>query len=84
MSHEGQEVLPTKVPPPVKHVGGMCTSGLAVDHPVYEKMLEYVTGGCPVKTGRNWTKEEIHDAVARGAHVSALSKEALEQLAIAG
>ena len=80
-SHEGNEVIPKTTKPPVEHVGGMCPSGLAIDHPAYEKLLEYATGGCPVKTGRDWTREEIHAAVARGPHVSALSTEALEHFA---
>ena len=40
-------------------------------------LLEYATGGCPVKTGRNWTKEEIYAAVMRGPHKSPLADEAI-------
>ena len=53
----------------------MCLSGLAVHHPAYETFQKYTTGGCPVKTGRNWTKEDIHAAVMRGPHESALAEE---------
>ena len=45
---------------------------LAVHHPAYETLLGYATRGCPVNTGRNWTKEEIHAAIIRGPHESAL------------
>ena len=34
-------------------------------------------GGCFVKTGRNWTKEEIHAAVIRGPHHSDLEEESI-------
>ena len=34
-----------------------------------------------MKTGRNWTKEEIHAAVMRGPHESALSDEAIAHFA---
>ena len=53
----------------------MCPSGLAVQHPDYENLQKYATGGCPVKTGQNWTKEEIHAAVMRGIHDSTLAEE---------
>ena len=51
--------------------------GLEVHHPTYETLMEYATGGCPVKTGRNWTKEEIHAAVMRGPNESDLIEEAI-------
>ena len=56
----------------------MCLSGLAVHHPDYETLKVYATGGCPIKTGQNWTKEEIHAAVMRGPHESALAEEAID------
>ena len=34
-------------------------------------------GGCPINTGQNFTKEEIHAEVMRGPHESALSEEAI-------
>ena len=43
---------------------------MAVDHPAYETLLGYATGGCPNNTGRNWTKEET--AIMRGPHESTL------------
>jgi len=59
----------------------MCPSGLAVHHPAYETLLQYATGGCPVKTGRDWTANEVTAAVERGAHESALTPEALAHFA---
>ena len=55
----------------------MCPSGLEVHNPAYETLLKYATGGCPVKTGCNWTKKEIHAAVIRGPHDSALAEKAI-------
>ena len=55
----------------------MCLSGLAVHHPAYETLQKYATGGFPIKNGRILTKEEIHAAVMRGPHNSALEEEAI-------
>ena len=73
-NHEGKFKLPDELPPPGKHLNNMCPSGLAVHHPAYETLKKYATGGCPVKTGRNWTTEEIHAAVMRAPHESALTE----------
>ena len=56
----------------------MCPTGLALEHPAASTLQEYATYGCPAKTGTEWTKAEIWEAVERGPHVSALSAEALE------
>ena len=58
----------------------MCPSNLALHHPAAAKLLQYATGGCPSNTGRPWTKAQIHEAVARGPHVSAMEPEAMAQL----
>ena len=50
---------------------------MAVHHPAYEKLHKHAMGGCPVKTGRNCTKKEIHAAVMRGPRESALAEEAI-------
>ena len=55
----------------------MCPLGLAVHHPAYETLKRYATEGCPVKTGRNWTKEEINVAVMRVPHELDLSEKAI-------
>ena len=59
----------------------MFPSGFAVHHPAYESLKRYATEGCPVKTGRNWTKEEINASVMRGPHESALAEEAISHFA---
>ena len=69
--------LPAELPPPGKHQNKMCLSGLVVHHLSYETLQKYVTGGCPVKTGRNWTKEEIYLAVMMGPHDSVFAEEAI-------
>ena len=66
-----------ELPPPGKHQNNMCLSGLAFRPPDYETLKIYATGGCPVQTSRNWTKEEIHAAVMRVPHGSALAEEAI-------
>ena len=69
------------MPPPGKHQNNICPLVLAVHHPDYETLQKYATGGCPVKTGQNWTKEEIHAAAMRGPHESDLVGEAIAHLA---
>ena len=59
----------------------MCPSGLAVHHPDYETFKIYATEGCPVKTGQNWTKEEIHAVVMRFSHYLALVEEEISHFA---
>ena len=54
---------------------------MSVHHPAYETLQKYATGGCPLKTGRNWTKEEIHAAVMMVTHDSAFSEEAIAHFA---
>ena len=73
-THEGKFRLPSELPTPGKNLNNMCPSGFSVHHPAYETFKRYATGRCPVKTGLNWTKEEIHTAVMRGKHESALAK----------
>ena len=76
-THEGKFKFPAELPPPGKHQNNMCLSGFAVHHPAYETLKRHATEWCPVKTGRNWTKEEINAAAMRGIHGSALSEEAI-------
>jgi hypothetical protein len=46
-------------------------------HPAAEILSEWATYGCPTRTGKRWTKEEMTEAVVRGPHCSALSEEAI-------
>ena len=80
-TNEGKSKLPAEMPSPGKHRNNMCPLSLEVHHPAYETLKIYATGGCPVKTGQNWTKEEIHAAVMRGPHKSVLSEESIAHFA---
>ena len=59
----------------------MCPLGLAVHLPSYETLLKYATEGFPVRTGRNWTNEEIHVALMRVTYESSLAEEAIAHFA---
>jgi hypothetical protein len=69
------------LPPPrlslAEHRGEMCPSGLALYHPAADLLEEWATYGCPTKTGKAWTKSQMHEAVDRGPHWSALSDDAI-------
>ena len=53
---------------------------MALHHPAAATLLQYATKGCPAKTGRPWTREEIEAAIKNGPHVSAMVPEAMAQL----
>jgi len=59
----------------------MCPTGWALTHPATGILAKWATLGCPTRTGKPWTSEEIWEAVARGPHQSALSPEALAHFA---
>ena len=59
----------------------MCPTGQALGHPAAQLLQEYAEIGCPVRTGRPWTREMMDEAVQRGPHQSALTPEALEHFA---
>jgi hypothetical protein len=59
----------------------MCPAGIATLHPAGELLSEWSQLGCPTKTGRLWSKEEMWEAVARGPHQSSQSIEALAYFA---
>ena len=75
---QGQFRIPTPKQSPERYVGSMCPKNLALEHPAAATLLKYATGGCPTKTGKNWSKEMIVEAVHRGPHVSATTPEAIE------
>jgi hypothetical protein len=60
----------------------MRPKGLALHHPVANLLEEYATLGCPPRTGKPWTKEEVWEAVAWGPHCLALSPEAIEHFCL--
>eukprot|EP00986_Skeletonema_menzelii_P004917 scaffold1721_cov105-Skeletonema_menzelii.AAC.2 len=74
---QGRYRIPTPKQAPQEYRNSMCPSGLALEHPAAAVLLEYASGGCPTKTGKNWTREMIEEAIARGPHVSATSAEAI-------
>ena len=78
--HRGEFSIPTPKSGPKVYKGSMCPSRLALHHPAAEKLLQFATEGRPARTGKPWMKEQIEEAIARGPHVSALEKEAMEQL----
>lgn len=57
----------------------MFPSGLALWHPVVETLLQYATYGCPVNTGKPWTKQQTWAVVKWGPHASALVPNAIDQ-----
>jgi hypothetical protein len=71
---------PTMQPPQV-YQNSMCPSGRALAHPAAGLLNKWATLGCPTRTGRPWTKDEMWEAVDRGPHQSALSPEALAHFA---
>ena len=56
----------------------MCPTGRALNHPAADILSEWATFGCPTRTGRNWTKDEMWEAVERGPHRSATTPEAIQ------
>ena len=70
-TQRGEFSIPVPKQAPSKYRGQMCPSGLALHHPAAELLLEYATKGCPAKTGRQWTIDEITAAVEYGNHTSA-------------
>jgi PAS domain-containing protein len=74
----GQQVMPTNIPNLKEWKGQMCPRNLALHHPAAAELLKYATGGCPVKSGKPWTRAEIEAAIARGNHSSAQEPEAIE------
>ena len=79
-SYKGEFDLPDELEEADVWLNQMCPQRLALRHPAAAKLLQYATGGCPCKTGKDWSKEEIWEAVERGPHVSALDPKAIEQL----
>ena len=55
----------------------MQPQGLATSHPAFQTLQQYAKKGCPAKTGRHWTKEEMQAAIDRGNHISARQPEAV-------
>jgi len=59
----------------------MCPTVRALNHPAADILREWAMLGCPTRTGCNWTREEMWEAVERGPHRSATTPEALTHFA---
>ena len=42
--------------------------------------MQYAMEGCPTKTGKHWTVQEMVDAIQNGPHASAMDSEAMAKL----
>jgi hypothetical protein len=76
--HKGEVQLMEVTTDSPQYQNSMCPTGLTLKHPAASTLQEYATYGCSAKTGKEWTKAEIWEAVKRGPHVLALSVDALE------
>ena len=66
--HKGNVLVPPMGAPAGSHRGGMCPSNVALQHPAGPTLQKYATDGCPVESGRLWTREEVEFAVSQGPH----------------
>ena len=66
--YEGAATIPEQLPNPTKWRNIMCPQNLALYHPAAATLLQYATGGCPVESGRPWSKQQMAAAVTRGPH----------------
>jgi hypothetical protein len=73
----GSAILPPAQARPSAYCNKMCPAGIALVHPTGDLLAEWSQLGCPTKTGKPWSKQEMWEAVARGPHQSSLSPEAL-------
>jgi len=58
-THTGQASLPPRQERPLEYRNEMCPAGIATLHPAGELLSERSQLGCPTKTGRPWSKEEM-------------------------
>jgi len=56
----------------------MYPRGRARSHPAGDLLEEWAQYGCPASTGREWTREQMQEAIDRGPHKSALEPAAIE------
>jgi hypothetical protein len=76
--YQGEFELPAVTPTPLEmHRGEMCSSDLALLHPMADLLKEWATYGCPTNTGTPWTQEQMQAAVERGPHWLALTDNAI-------
>ena len=70
-----------QIQPPQVYRNSMCPTERALAYPAAGLLKEWAILGCPSRTGKPWTRDEIWEAVACGPHRSALSPEALVHFA---
>jgi hypothetical protein len=75
--HLGSSTIPPAQAWPIIYRNNMWPAGIATAHPAGHLLAEWSQLGCPTKTGRPWSKQEMWEAVAQGPHQSSLSTEAL-------
>jgi hypothetical protein len=80
-THTGVKTLPTTHERLTNYCNEMCPAGIAMSHPAGKLLAKWSQLGCPTKTGRSWSKEDIWVAVERGLHQSSLTLEALVHFA---
>jgi hypothetical protein len=73
----GLAILPPTQARPNTYRNKMCPAGIATMHPTGDLPAEWSQLGCPTKTGKPWSKQEMWEVVARGPHQSSLSPKAL-------
>jgi hypothetical protein len=79
--HTGDAVLPPHRMRDTSYRNKMCPAGLATSHPAGDLLAEWSKLGCPTRTGKPWTKDEMWEAVEKGPHQSSLSPDALAHFA---
>ena len=79
-TYNGLFALPPAAHRPTNFRNNMCPANLATQHPAAQDLLTYATHGCPVESGKPWTKELMQAAINKGPHSSALVPAAIEQL----
>ena len=58
----------------------MCPAGRVLYHPTADTLLEYATFGCPTRTRKKWSREEMQAAIDFVMHMLVMQPEAMEQL----
>lgn len=79
-NHWGRFSIPTPRSGPSTYKGSMCPSGLALEHPVAQTLLNYASGGCPTNTGAPWTVKKMQAAIDCRPDETALDLLATNQL----